>query len=249
MFESALLESSHRQISILPRVHFLLAYLAESMLVGMLILVPLIYTQALPRQWLMTDLHIPPPPGPPPATPAGRPMPITRHPTVDPFTQPRLIPSQITQIVEPPEPPQSLAGQAGPFVPGAPPGNGTGNGFIPGGDPWVRNTPPPPPVEHPAPKPQIIHLSSGVVAAKAVFQPKPAYPQLAVIAHVQGTVVLEAIIGKDGTIQDLQVLRGHPLLVRAALDAVKTWRYQPTLLDSEPVEVLTEIDVNFQLGE
>ena len=69
------------------------------------------------------------------------------------------------------------------------------------------------------------------------------------MARIQGTVVLQAIIGKDGTVQDLKVVSGHPLLVRAALDAVKTWRYQPTLLDSEPVDVLTEIDVNFNLSE
>ena len=59
----------------------------------------------------------------------------------------------------------------------------------------------------------------------------------------------KAILGTDGTVQDLKVLSGHPLLVRAALDAVKTWRYQPTLLNSEPVDVLTEIDVNFNLEE
>ena len=62
-------------------------------------------------------------------------------------------------------------------------------------------------------------------------------------------MVLQAIIGKDGTVQDLKVLSGHPLLARAALDAVKTWRYQPTLLNSEPVDVLTEIDVKFNLAE
>ena len=66
------------------------------------------------------------------------------------------------------------------------------------------------------------------------------------MARVQGTVVLQAILGKDGRVQDLKVLSGHPLLVRAAMDAVKTWRYQPTLLNSEPVDVLTEIDVNFK---
>jgi protein TonB len=249
MFEHALLESSPRKTSPLHRIYFLLAYVAEAMVVGALILVPLLYTQALPRQLLMTDVVLPPPPpGRPPAPPAGRPMPVTHHSTGAPFTQPPIIPSHIAQVIEPPEPPQSLAGPQGPFVPGVPDGLGAGNS-IPGGAPWARNTPPPPPEKHAAPKPQIIRLSSGVVAAKAVFQPKPSYPPLAVIAHIQGTVVLEAIIGKDGAIQDLKVLSGHPLLVRAALDAVKTWRYQPTLLNSEPVEVLTEINVNFQLGE
>jgi protein TonB len=75
------------------------------------------------------------------------------------------------------------------------------------------------------------------------------YPRLAIMAHVQGTVVLQAILGNDGTVQDLKVLSGPPLLISAALDAVRTWRYQPTLLNSEPVDVLTEIDVKFSLGE
>jgi len=69
------------------------------------------------------------------------------------------------------------------------------------------------------------------------------------MARIQGTVVLQAILSKEGTVEDLKVLSGHPLLVRAAIDAVRVWRYQPTLLNSEPVEVLTEIDVNFRLGE
>jgi protein TonB len=92
-------------------------------------------------------------------------------------------------------------------------------------------------------------VGGDVIAARALYQPRPVYPPLAMMAHIQGTVVLQAIIGKDGTIQDLKVISGHPLLVRAALDAVRTWRYQATLLNSEPVEVLTEIDVNFRLGE
>ena len=95
----------------------------------------------------------------------------------------------------------------------------------------------------------MIRVGGNVIAAQALYQPSPVYPPLATMARVQGTVVLQAIIGTDGTIKDLKVLSGHPLLVRAALDAVKTWRYQPTLLNTEPVEVLTEINVTFKLGE
>jgi len=95
----------------------------------------------------------------------------------------------------------------------------------------------------------MIRVGGNVIAAQALYQPAPVYPPLATMARVQGTVVLQAIIGTDGTVKDLKVLSGHPLLVRAALDAVKTWRYQPTLLNTEPVEVLTEINVNFRLGE
>jgi protein TonB len=69
------------------------------------------------------------------------------------------------------------------------------------------------------------------------------------MARIQGTVRLEAIISKDGTIQDLHTVSGHPLLIKAAIEAVSRWRYQPTLLNGEPVEVVTEVDVNFTLAE
>jgi len=226
-----------------------LAYVAESMLVGVLILLPLIYTQALPRQWLMADIHIPPPPGSPPAPTAGQQArPPARHASVDPFTEPVKTPTAVAIIAETPDPPQ-VDGVAGPFVPGVPPGYSTGNGPIPGGLPWNAGTPPPVPAAHVAAPPRLYRIGGDVIAAHALYQPRPVYPPLAVMAHVQGTVMLQAILGKDGTVQDLKVLRGHPLLLRAALDAVKIWRYQPTLLNSEPVDVLTEIDVNFNLGE
>jgi protein TonB len=226
-----------------------LAYVAESMLVGVLILVPLIYTQALPRQLLITDIHIVPPSGRPPAPVAGQQAsPSAHHATVDPFTEPVRIPPTIQQIAETPEPPQP-DGPEVPFIPGTIPGNGLGTGLVPGGAPWNTGTPPPVPPAHAASKPALYRVGGDVIAAHALYQPRPVYPQLAIMAHVQGTVVLQAILGKDGTVQDLKVLSGPPLLVRAALDAVKTWRYQPTLLNSEPVDVLTEIDVNFNLGE
>ena len=73
--------------------------------------------------------------------------------------------------------------------------------------------------------------------AKLLVQPKPVYPQIAKVAGVQGTVVLHAIVSRDGSIQSLQVVSGHPMLVNAALDAVRQWRYKPTLLNGEAVEV------------
>jgi len=86
-----------------------------------------------------------------------------------------------------------------------------------------------------------------VEAAKLIFQVKPEYPPLAKMARIQGVVRLEAVIRTGGTIRNLRVLAGHPLLVKAAIDAVARWRYQPTLLNGDPVEVITEIDVNFTL--
>jgi protein TonB len=88
-----------------------------------------------------------------------------------------------------------------------------------------------------------------VEAARLIFGPKPAYPRLAIMARIQGAVRLEAIIGRDGRVEHLTVVEGHPLLVGAATDAVSRWRYQPTLLNGEPVEVETEIVVSFTLGE
>jgi protein TonB len=226
-----------------------LAYVAESMLVGVLVLVPLIYTQALPK--IVSMERIPPPPGPPPARTVGRPTPPAPHrPRLDGLTAPPSIPTIIATIVDPPEPPQTGVVQ-GPWVTGGLPGgpsDGVWNGVI--GSPYGgKEPPPPPPVVHTAPKQQLLRVGGDVIAARALSQPRPVYPPLATMARIQGTVVLQAIIAKDGTIQDLKVLSGHPLLVRAALDAVRTWRYQPTLLNTEPVEVLTEIDVVFKLGE
>jgi protein TonB len=77
---------------------------------------------------------------------------------------------------------------------------------------------------------------------------KPIYPPLAKMARQQGTVKFEATISKEGTIEELKLISGPPLLVQAAQDAVKQWRYKPTLLNGEPVEVLTTIDVNFSLS-
>ena len=112
----------------------------------------------------------------------------------------------------------------------------------------VSAAPPPPPPPKAA-TPKRIRVGGQVEGAKLIFQPKPEYPPLAKMARIQGTVRLEAIISKDGTIQDLKVVSGHPLLVKSALEAVQRWRYQPTLLNGEPVEVVTEVDVNFTLSE
>jgi protein TonB len=81
-----------------------------------------------------------------------------------------------------------------------------------------------------------------------INQTKPVYPALARQARIQGNVVLHAIIDKDGNVAQLEVISGHPLLVQAALDAVKQWRYKPTLLNNDPVEVDTTITVTFTMG-
>jgi protein TonB len=84
---------------------------------------------------------------------------------------------------------------------------------------------------------------------RLIFQPKPEYPALAKMARIQGTVQLEAVISTGGTIQALKVVSGHPLLVNAAVESVSRWRYQPTLLNGEPVAVIMEVAVIFHLGD
>ncbi len=86
-------------------------------------------------------------------------------------------------------------------------------------------------------------------SARIINRIQPVYPPLARQTRISGTVRLHAIIGKDGTIQSLEVMSGHPLLQQAALDAVRQWRYQPTLLNGDPVDVDTTIDVIFSLNQ
>jgi len=117
-------------------------------------------------------------------------------------------------------------------------------GGIIGSVPSAAPPPPPPPK---AVTPQRIRVGGNVQQANLITQIRPVYPPLAKQARIQGTVELSAIIGKDGRVQDLKLVRGHPLLVSAAVEAVKNWVYRPTMLNGEPVEVATTIDVNFTL--
>jgi TonB family protein len=102
------------------------------------------------------------------------------------------------------------------------------------------------------PKPNVpgrITIGGNVQQAKLISQPRPQYPALAKQARISGAVHLAAVIGKEGDVIDLKVISGHPLLIPAALEAVKQWVYQKTLLNGEPVEVITQIDVNFTLSD
>jgi protein TonB len=85
-------------------------------------------------------------------------------------------------------------------------------------------------------------------AGDLIHKVQPAYPPLARTARIQGVVVLQAVISKQGTIENLSVLTGHPMLTAAAIEAVRQWRYRPYILNNEPVEVETQITVNFSLA-
>jgi periplasmic protein TonB len=113
-----------------------------------------------------------------------------------------------------------------------------------------KPSPPRPAVLRPPDKPTAPLLQGGrVQAAKLIKQVIPEYPALAKQARISGTVRLQGLIAKDGTIKDLQLISGHPLLVQAALQAVRQWVYRPTTLNGETVEVAAPIDVIFTLNQ
>jgi protein TonB len=106
-----------------------------------------------------------------------------------------------------------------------------------------------PPVPPAADGTKRINIGGNTQQAKLVMQPRPVYPPLAKQARISGVVHLAAVIGKEGNVIDLRVISGHPLLIPSAIQAVKNWVYQPTLLNGEPVEVSTQIDVNYTLSD
>jgi TonB family protein len=131
-------------------------------------------------------------------------------------------------------------------VPGGVPGGAVGGvlggimGGVPGGIPAV------PPA---ADGTKRINIGGNVQQAKLISQERPVYPPLAKQSRISGVVHLAAVIGKEGNVIDLRVISGHPLLIPSAIGAVKNWVYQVTLLNGEPVEVSTQIDVNYTLSD
>ena len=229
----------------------MLSFMGQVFLVIVLILIPLIYTDTLPRAQLTSFLVAPPPPPPPPPPPAPAPPKIVkvipRQFDAGRLMAPKTIPKDIAQIREEELPPPSSAGVVG-GVPGGVSAGGVLGGII-GAVPSAAPPPPPPVKKEENKTPQRIRVGGNVQAANLIRKITPVYPPLAKQARIQGTVRFTAIIGKDGTIQNLQLVSGHPLLVEAARQAVSQWQYKPTLLNGEPVEVVTQIDVNFTLSQ
>lgn len=243
MFEQSILTAQPTKRSWFLAVSFV----AQTGLILLAGLIPLIYTDQLPglAKWAQQLVAPSPPPAAPPQpeTPAPSRRPV-RTPGV--FTAPRSVPSQIAEI-------HDL--QDRPLVPDTievlgvtgPPGVGSAINQL-----LTSMGPPPKPPEPPAPpRPALrepLRVRQGVQEAKLLRKVLPIYPPLAIATRTQGTVRLVGVIAKDGSIRDLQVIEGHPLLVRAALDAVKQWVYKPTLLSGEPVEVVAPISVTFTLN-
>jgi periplasmic protein TonB len=220
----------------------LISFSLQAVGVGVLLLLPLIYTEGLPKLQLLAAILPPaPPPGPPaPAHPA-RPSPQQQSNLFDGrLMEIRQIPTHVEQVTDTEPPPE--IGPTGPTVPG-----GTGDPSTRGnvlnsiGSAPAILPKPPAPVARPV-------IVSHMMEGNLIYKPQPLYPPLARSARIQGAVVLRAIISKTGTIENLQVLSGHPMLVHAAIDAVSQWRYRPYVLNGDPIEVETQVTVNFVLS-
>jgi protein TonB len=245
MFEDSLIESGGRLKSKRGWTTTL-SFILQALLVTVLILIPLLYTEALPKQQLMTFLVAPPPPPPPPPPPAATPIKPVKVVQTDiingELRTPTKIPKKIEMIKEEEAPPpvMSAAGVVG-GVPGGVPGGQMG-GVIGG---IISSTPVAVPK---VATPQRVRVSQGVSQGLLVRKVQPAYPPLARQARIQGAVVLQAEISKDGAIENLRLISGHPMLAPSAIEAVKQWRYKPYFLNGEPVAVETQITVNFTLA-
>lgn len=225
--------------------------IVQSLLLGTLLIVPLWFTDALPKAQLLTFLVTPPPPPPPPPPASAPAVQVVRHVESDlsdgRLRTPSRIPQKVQMIREEEAPPQiSAGGGVVGGVPGGIPGGQLG-GVIGGIVSASSNLASVPKLAAP-PVVKRMRISQGVTRGMLMTKIEPHYPVIASAAHVQGAVVLTAIISKTGDIENLTVLSGHPLLVPAAIEAVKKWHYRPFLLNGEPVEVETTVTVTFQLS-
>lgn len=215
--------------------------------IGVMLLVPLIFTENLPKAQLLTFLIAPPPPPPPPPPAAAVPKVVHQLETdvlsTGALRTPTKIPTKVEMIKEEVAPPPMAAG--GGVVGGVPGGIAGGQlGGVIGGIVNATSMATPKFVPN---VPQRVRISQGVTKGLLIHRVEPTYPPLARAARVQGEVILSAVIDTNGQITNLQLVSGHPMLVPAALAAVKEWRYKPYLLNGTPVEVETTITVIFSL--
>jgi protein TonB len=241
MFADSTLETSWAEHTRRSRTT-LTSFALQAMVTATLLLIPMIRPIALPfLKPLATPVILVPPPGPPPSAQSH----AIERPAESKLAQgvlimPRTIPTHIRDIQEESGPLQVAL--SGPYIVGST-GAGDPSGILHalGKPSSILPVPAPPAVARP---PRVSHMMEGNLIRRV----QPDYPPIARSARIQGQVVLAAIISKEGTIENLRALAGHPMLVHAALEAVSQWRYRPYILNNEPVEVETQITVNFSLS-
>ncbi|HYX69649.1 MAG TPA: energy transducer TonB [Terriglobales bacterium] len=245
LFQDSLVESSGR-LKTRRGWTVMVSFVFQVLFIGVMVLLPLIFVQDLPRQQLLSFLVAPPPPPPPPAPAAVQQIrSVVKESDLEDgrLRTPTKIPEKVKMITESEvPPPMSSGGGVVGGVPGGIPGGSLGG--VLGG--IIGSTSKVPEAARVA-VPTRIRISQGVSRGLLVSRVEPQYPAMAKTARVQGQVLLQAVISKQGNIENLRVVSGHPMLIQSAIDAVKQWRYKPYLLNGEPVEVETEILVDFKL--
>jgi protein TonB len=232
---------------------FFLSMFVHTLLLGVLLLIPLYFTEAIDlSQFTRTFLVAPPPPPPPPPPPSPSVVKVAAKAPRRVFTvagklvAPVAIPQKVAMIKEDQLPPD-IGGGVGVVggVPGGVPGGQIGGvlgGIITGAQ---RSAIP----EAPSAAPKApIRVGGRVKMPRALYSPDPMYPPLARQARIQGDVQIDAVIDPAGNVVEMQVLSGHPLLIPAALEALRKWKYQPSYLNEEPVSVQLVVTIRFRLN-
>ena len=214
-----------------------------SLLLMSAIVIPLLHTDPLPKREMLTMLYLQPPPAA-----GGNPTKFQAPQPVSTYTTPTStgIPAPLHKTQEAPPPPVATTGGVVVGIPGGVVGGIPGGGFSETlgsarSVPIVAKTPEPMPIKR-------IRVASRVAEANLIHDVTPQYPPEAGRARIEGSVVLLAVIGTDGSVKDVRLESGLPILAQAAMDAVKQWRYRPYMIDGEPVEVDSRITINFTLS-
>jgi len=242
IFASSMLETSWAQRSRRSWTT-MTSFALQALVVGSLLLIPLLRTVGLPESRVLpTPISLGTPP-PHSSVQRQRAITVVQSNLADNvLIAPTVFPRHIADINETTAPPQvdydavGVVGSTGTGV-----RDGILNSIAGAGS---RNVLPPPPPPVPSERQ---FRTSHMLEGNLIRRVEPAYPSLARSARIQGQVVLSAVIGKDGAIENLRVLSGHPMLVGAAVDAVRQWRYRPYILNGDAIEVETQITVNFHL--
>lgn len=246
LFKSSLIEKNQMKSGSRPTQVFV-SVVFHVIVIAMPILLSLYYTDTINlKQFTATLLVAPPPPPPPPpaAAPVVKVVPVKRvFMTAGKLVAPRYVPEKVAMIKEAPIPDSDLGAVGG--VPGGVPG-GTMGGVIGGviGGVLSKGIAPVAPAGPKKP----VRVGGRIRAPKPVYQPAPTYPVIARQARITGVVVIDCVLDEQGNVEEMKVVSGPPLLYQAAMDAVKRWRYEPTLLNDTPISVQMIVNVTFQLN-
>ncbi len=246
MFESV--KQGNQQNPMMYFASLLISFVIHAAVICVLVILPMVFFNVLEADDLVAILIAPPsPPVPPPlpsppAKAGTAPRQVTTHTSMD-------APPSIPHGVPPPDETSTTIGvdqivqDIRSYGPGQGTGNESGRSVLPPMEPPKLPPLPPPPTK----KRTVIIPGGNVQESKLILKVPPVYPELARKAHVEGTVVIEAIIDEEGNVTGIKVVSGHPFLTRAAEEAVRQWKYSPTVLNGEPVSVLATVTVIFHL--